>query len=245
MREATQSVNAFLDGADISFVDDGRGLVDPQDRRMLRRFTLLADDDAPRFDRGGRMFGGFWQTMKRDRRAGIRIEGEPVVDLDFASMFPRLAYATTGKEPPAGDLYAIEGLRPEHRPALKLAVNTFLFDDFCRHSWPVPKDDDTPRLPPGWTVARTKAALVKRHPALKRCFGVGLGYSLMRTESDILVSVLEEMRSRGIVGLGIHDGLLLPKSRAEEGRQIMEAIGREITSQTLPVSLKPTAQSPL
>lgn len=245
MRETTQSMNAFLDGADITFVDDGHGLVDPQDRRMLRRFTLLADDDAPRFDRGGRIFGGFWQTMKRDRRDGIRINGEPVVDLDFASMFPRLAYATTGKEPPAGDLYAIDGLGPEHRPALKLAVNTFLFDDFCRHSWPAPKDDDAPRLPPGWTVARTKSALVKRHPALKSCFGVGLGYGLMRTESDILVNVLEEMRGRGIVGLGIHDGLLLPRSRAEEGRQIMETIGREITKQTLPVTSKPTAQSPL
>jgi hypothetical protein len=238
MRKSVEGINAHLDGADVNFVDDGHGTVDHRQRRMLRHFVQLPDDEAPRFDRGGRLFGGFWQNLKRVRRAGIRIEGEPVADLDFASMFPRLAYATTGKEPPAGDLYAIEGLGPEHRPALKLAVNTFLFDDFRRSSWPVLKDENDPRLPPDWTVARTKAAIVKRHPALRGCFGIGLGYSLMHRESVILVHVLEEMRARDIVGLSLHDGLLVPRSRVDESRTIMEAVAREITGQALPVTMK-------
>lgn len=238
MRETVQGLNAFLDGAAVSFVDDGGGAVDHRQRRMLRHFVLLPDDEVPRFDRAGRLFGGFWQNLRRDRRAGIRIEGEPVVDLDFASMFPRLAYASTGTAAPEGDLYAIEGLGPEHRPALKLAVNTLLFDDFRRTSWPIPENDEAPRLPPDWTVARTKAAILKLHPPLRGCFGVGLGFSLMHTESVILIHALGEMRARGIVGLGLHDGLLLPRSRAHEGMAVMEDVARVITSQTLPVVLK-------
>jgi len=245
MRASVERINTHLEGADITFVDDGLGPVDHLQRRLVRRFTLLAEEKAPHFGKCGRLYGGFWQNLKRARRAGIRINGEPVVDLDFASMFPRLAYATTGKEPPAGDLYAIEGLGPEYRSALKLAVNTFLFDTHNRrHTWPDPEDNEAPQLPAGWTVSRTRKAILKRHPALKSCFGTSLGYGLMRTESDILVSVLEEMRSRGIVGLGIHDGLLLPSSRAEEGKQIMETIGWEITGQRLPVASKPTTTAP-
>lgn len=239
MRRAVERLNIHLEGADVTFVDDGRGPVDHRQRRLLRHFVQLPDDgDAPRFDRGGRLFGGFWQNLKRDRRAGIRVEEEPVVDLDFASMFPRLAYATTGKEPPEGDLYAIEGLGPEHRPALKLAVNTLLFDDFRRLSWPAPASEEAPRLPAEWSVARTKAAFLARHPALRGCFGVGLGYSLMHRESIILLHVLEEMRSRGVVGLGLHDGILVPRSRACEAKAVMEMVGREITSQALPVTMK-------
>lgn len=238
MRETIQGLNTFLSRADLAFVDDGQGPVDHQQRHMRRSFVLLPEDKEPRFDRAGRLFGGYWQNLKRDRRAGIRIEDEPVVDLDFASMFPRLAYASVGVTPPSGDLYALDGLGPEHRSALKLAVNALLFDDYRRRSWPVPKDNEAPWLPPDWTVARTKAALLKRHPALAGCFGCGLGFTLMHTESVILVQVMEEMRSRGIVGLGIHDGLLLPRSRAVEGRVIMEAVAQEITGQTLPVVVK-------
>ncbi|GBU19876.1 hypothetical protein AwMethylo_40910 [Methylobacterium sp.] len=241
MRSTVQGLNAYLGAADVAFRDDGRGLVDHRHRHMSRCFVLHADDEGPRFDRSGRLYGGFWQNLERSRRSRIRVEGEPVEDLDFASMFPRLAYASTGRVPPEGDLYAVDGLGPEHRSALKLAMNTILFDAYRRTSWPVPEKEDDPRLPAEWTVARTKAAILKRHPALKSCFGVGLGFSLMHTESVILVHVLEEMRARGIVGLGLHNGLLLPRSRVEEGRIIMEAVARDVTGQSLPVVLKARA----
>ncbi len=78
------------------------------------------------------------------------------MDLDFASMFPRLAYASVGVTPPAGDLYALDGLGSEHRSALKLAMNALLFDDYRRRSWPLPKDDEAQWLPPDWTVAGRK-----------------------------------------------------------------------------------------
>ncbi len=54
--------------------------------------------------------------------------------------------------------------------------------------------------PAGLDGGRTKAALLKRHPALAGCFGCGLGFTLMHTESVILVQVMEEMRSRASWG---------------------------------------------
>jgi hypothetical protein len=112
-------------------VDDGLEPVDAHDRTMRRHFILTANDEAPRFDRSGRLFGGFWMNLKSSRRGSIRIEGEPVAVLDYASMFPRLAFVSMGVAPPATDLYAIEGLGG-HRKAVKLALNTLLFDDHRR-----------------------------------------------------------------------------------------------------------------
>jgi hypothetical protein len=49
------------------------------------------DPLGQRFDLSGRLFGGFWQGLQRQRRSGIRIDGEPVATLDYSSMFARLA----------------------------------------------------------------------------------------------------------------------------------------------------------
>ena len=57
------------------------------------------DPLSQRFDLSGRLFGGFWQGLKRARRAGIRIDGEPVATIDYSSMFARLAYASKGVRP--------------------------------------------------------------------------------------------------------------------------------------------------
>lgn len=246
LRAEVATINAFVEAADVGFVDDGRGLVDPFDRAQ-RRYFITSDDDGtpPSFDLSGRLFGGFWQNLKSGRRGSIRLDGEAVATLDFSSMFPRLAFAAVGATPPNGDLYAIPGLE-NHRAAVKRALNCLLMDDFSRRSWPdelLNGEDgklvDTAALmPQGWTVGRFKAALLRQHPALTPCLGAGLGLKLMNTESRILLAVLGEMRTKGIVGLGLHDGLMVARSRANEARSIMEMMGRATSSVHLPVTLK-------
>lgn len=242
LRGEVEELNAFLATADITFMDDGGEPVDTHQRTMRRHFVLKPEDTEERFDRSGRLFGGFWQNLKRDRRGCIRIDGEEVAVLDYASMFPRLAYASVGAVPPAGDLYAIPGLEG-HRKGVKLAVNCLLFDEnMNRKSWPDDinlraGDNGEPALPTGWTVARLRRALLTLHPALAPCMGVGLGYQLMHTESTILIGVLQRLRSKGISALGLHDGVIVPRSKAEVVMAVMETVGREATSATLPVGL--------
>lgn len=57
----------------------------------------------------------------------------------------------------------------------------------------------------------------------------------MYMESEILVAVLEKMMDREIVGLGIHDGLLAPASKAEQVRTIMEEMSVAKAKTTIPV----------
>lgn len=224
MRRDVRALNAFLARADIAFVDDGAAPVDVNDRRLRRHFVIAESDPLPqRFDRGGRLYGGFWQNLKRSRRAGIRIDGERIATLDYSSMFPRLALAAAGAPPPQGDLYAIPGLT-EHRRAVKLATNTLLFDTSSRRpAWPKP-DEDADEMPEGWTVSRFRQALLARHPGLSSSLGVGLGHHLMHTESRIMVGVLMSLMAEGVVALPLHDGLLVKMSSAREAGTMMAAI---------------------
>jgi hypothetical protein len=235
MRDHMRRVNAWLERASITFVDDGAEPVDVHDRTLRRLFVIHEGDPlGQRFDLSGRLFGGFWQGLQRERRAGIRIDGEPVATLDYSSMFARLAYAEKGVQPPAGDLYAIPGLEG-HRDAVKLGVNALLFDQHTRRQWPKTEEADQ-RLPSGWTLGRFRRALVERHPVIAECIGKGLGFRLMHTESEIMARVLTTLLSERVTALPLHDGMLVRRSHAAKAKVAMEEVSREMTSYVLPVT---------
>lgn len=245
-RDEVRQINAALKSAELAFVDDGLGPVDVLDRAMRRHFVVHGGQDANRFDQGGRLFGGFWQQLPSSRRSSLRIDGEPVADLDYSAMFTRLAYARLGATPPPGDLYDMPELRG-YRSGVKMAMNCLLFDKSNRRSmWPsemgvgVGDDEEAlvrgseaaefdARLPEDWTVKRTRAAILNKHPNLKPAWGIQLGYSLMFQESRILIAVLLELLSRNIVALPMHDGLLVAASKAEVAAEVMKATAQDIT----------------
>jgi hypothetical protein len=46
-------------------------------------------------------------------------------------------------------------------------------------------------------------------PAVKTAWGRGFGYRLMFLESEVLVGILQDLATRNIPALGLHDGLLV------------------------------------
>ena len=263
MRGEVRGLNAVLAKADIEFIADGMSpIIDPTERLLKRRFVLLKEDNeaAPRFDRGGRLFGGFWTNLASSRRGNIRIDGEPIADLDYSSMFARLAYAAIGEAAPDGDVYELTGLERGYRSGIKLAFNIFLFDSKRRReAWPngemgigVGTDADAKAnpngpaarfeglLPAGWeNPERLRTAILGKHPALKAAFGRRLGYGLMFTESRVLLRVLKElMLTRGIVALPLHDGLMVARTRSAETAEVMREVALEMTGAAIPVEEK-------
>jgi len=257
LRAQMRQINAFLTTSDITFEDDGLlPPVDPHERLLRRYYVLRPGQKDPRFDQSGRLFGGFWLNLRSDRRRGIRINGEPTVTLDYGSMFTRLAYAALEETPPEGDLYVIPGLEG-YRSGVKMAMNVFLFDETSKRSrWPkemgvgVGSDDDAEhnpdgeaapyhaRLPAGWTVAKTKRAILEKHPHLAEAWGRGLGYRLMNLESDILVMVLLDLMDQGIPALGLHDGLMVQASKKDEAIAAMERAAIKKAGISIPIGEK-------
>lgn len=250
VREEMRSVNAFLERANIDFIPDGLlPEVKPLDRKLVRYFIRFPNrPDA--FDQGGRLFGGFWQNLGRDRRKNIRIEGERVVLLDFKSMFLRLAYARLNIEVPKGDLYDLTGhLRgfdlSQHRDITKEATNALFFGGGKR--WPrrdkKTADGGAPKtfaqlMPRGTSYPKFVEAVKSKHPALERLIGTSVGHRLMFWESQVLLKTLRLLRDQDIVALGLHDGILVQASKESEAKDAMRRASEQVVGVPLGLSRK-------
>ena len=123
MRSEIVAINARLAQPRIQMIDRPPGL--DLNKREMRRCFITSEDGEERFDRGGRLWGGFWPNIPKDRRRDIHIDGQRIADIDFVSMYVRLAYLRAGLVPPDGDLYAgilPEALEARYRAAVKICV---------------------------------------------------------------------------------------------------------------------------
>jgi hypothetical protein len=238
-RQEVERINRFIAAADIRMEPDGGPLVVTSMRECRRYFNLPSHGQKrqERFDRGGRLFAGWWQTLPKSRRHAIRIEGEPVADLDFASMFLRLALLEAGMEPPSGDLYAaLPGLsEPRWRAGVKKTTAALLFAEGGLVRLPAGLAES---LPEGITGPQFTAALLVAYPALEPVLWRGIGHRLMFTESRILIASILRLVDHGVPALAMHDGLMVPISRMEEARTAMREACLQVVGTTLPITLK-------
>lgn len=252
-RAEMQALRDHLAAAAVEFVDDGEyPRVDTKRRDLQRRFIVpphiegkaLRAAPTGRNLEGGRMAGNaFWLTLRKDRRrASLRLDGEPIAEVDFNAMFPRLACAKaehpiggngdSAQSDMARDFYAPiveavlehspEAPRDKLRSGVKQSLSALLFAPTLRR-WP---EKIRARLPKQFSVEDMRRVVWEVYPALwpyvdaasskeKR----GIGYRLMRIESDIIVRACLALAALGITALPIHDAVLVPRSNALDERR--------------------------
>lgn len=234
-----ETINAHLAAADLAFVSDGLSFVDVGDRSLTRRFTVRGSE-GERFDQCGRLFGGFWQNLSKSRRGGLQIGGEAVAELDFSSMFTRIALAQVGEAPPpAADLYAIPRLEGVPRSQVKAAVNALYFTSPRATRWPAQlEQEDAPDLCGLMTLKGFRRALTDHLPVLAPILAEVAGYRLMNLESRIMVEVLLRLASLGVAALPLHDALLCSSRERSLVEATMTAVSQDILGTPLPVHLK-------
>ncbi|OAN68539.1 hypothetical protein A8B78_22320 [Jannaschia sp. EhC01] len=212
-RRDVQEINAWLATAQITSL--GPLTVDLNRRQLRRVFTRGS------FSKGGRLFGGFWQPMhKLDRLKYLEISGEPVVEIDYGQIMPRLMYAHAGIKPEMDDLYAISGFAA-FRPGVKKIMSSMLFVDKPITRFP----KGTRNLfPKGVSVCDVTDAVSVSHPNIAQYFFTGIGHHCQFLESQIMVEVLRVlmgMKSMGIIALPIHDAVLVPASAEKVVKNVM------------------------
>ena len=222
-REDLRAINDWLAGADISFDATAAGYdkpVNTQARRLYRSFTMGS------FESGGRLFGGFWETLPKSARLkGISIEGEYVVGLDYSQLNPLLAYSLAKAQPSSGDAYTLPGLE-NHRDGVKKVFNAMLFDHSRRTKFPKGARKLFPRRV---KVVDVTAAIFERHPMLKGTLSVaGIGHNLQFLESKIMMGVLRRCQKKGIVALPVFDCVVVRASAANVVKAIMEEEFRSV-----------------
>ena len=225
-RDELRAVNAWLAKADIHFDATAYPLpVNVQARQLRRHFTLGS------FDRGGRLFGGFWETLPKDVRLnGIHIEGEAVIGLDYAQCVPLLTYYIAEAEP-SGDAYTLPGLE-KYREGVKRVFNAMLFKS------PVKQFPKGARklFPRRIKCGDVTAAILERHPMLKGVLSSHeIGHQFQFIESEIMMGVLRKCQKRNIVALPIFDCAVVKSSAEDAVREIMRREFKTVTGLTVTV----------
>ena len=221
-RQEIVAINEWLAQADISFDEyyEGHDVVDYTDRHLVRVFNNGS------FEQGGRLFGGFWQPLpKKIRRAGITINGEDVVILDYSQMAPRILYGLEGATPPQDDAYQLPGLE-DYRPGVKKVFNAALYSQVPLKRLP---SGTGSLFPKRLGISRVMDSLQEVHAPVAHHLFTGIGYHLMFHESEILIDVLLSLMEQGVVGLPVHDAVVVPLSKKQVTKSIMESVFKQHT----------------
>jgi hypothetical protein len=176
--EAWASTQIILDAPDIEWagrlVEVDGALVLPSRVRAHRVFNT-------QWNLGGRWYGTFWQALRKERRAQITINGQPVREKDYSNLHIRMLYEEQGlcldgdaydvKVPrTALDLIRLAGMTP--RDAVKRATNAYINARPRRQAIlavagilaTVPETDDKLR-PEGATAEKKRPPLKPEHLA--------------------------------------------------------------------------------
>ncbi len=217
-RREMRVINDWLRSADIdygTFKGETSHVPDTTDRDLRRIFT------RGRFDNGGRLFGGFWQGMSKESRFDrLVIDGEAIVELDYAQMGPRQLYGMAGAVPAASDLYAIPGFEG-HRNGIKVVFSSMIFRDTPMSKMP---QGTVGEFPKGTRISEITDAIIRHHSSIAHLFFTGVGHRVQRQESDIMVAILLSLKSHGIVALPVHDAILVASSNAMVAKQVMSDV---------------------
>lgn len=241
-RQEVRRINRWLADADIEYAPldahPRHAAVDAYDRTLRRVFVNGA------FDQHGRLYGGFWESLRsQDRKDCILIDGEAVAALDYGHMGVRLMYAHAGVMPHFEDAYAIPGLE-QHREGAKKLINAMLnvskplarAPKGTRELLPVRVVVNGHDIGGGHIDLLTKLVTDFHHP-VAHLFYQGMGLRGMRQESDIMVRVLLDLIKQGITALPIHDGILVAESHGVVAKQAMLDAFEAITSHAGVVNL--------
>ena len=148
------------------------------DSRLLKRYFTRGS-----FKSGGRLFGGFWQQMKKVHRENLLINADEIVRLDYSQMSPKILYGYCGLVPELEDCYLIEGY--EHcRKGIKKVFNAMTFSNEPMTRFPKGINS---LFPVKTRFKDVSDAIEKEHFRIAHMFYTGIGHYLQFMESQILV----------------------------------------------------------
>ena len=191
-------------------------------------------------DQGGRLYGGQHETMPKECRKHIQIDGEPTVELDYSALHPNLLLWLT-ESPECADPYSLiaeeAGLSREAVKALMLRlINSNAGADFCRTVTRSGNPEEKAKVardsaqafegfiegvPDGYTGGQFIEAVTRAFPAFGGLIGSGIGLTLQYHDSEIMADILTRCLDAGFIGLPVHDSVIVPISRQDEARRFM------------------------
>lgn len=204
-------------------LDDPLGDAEESQARGAGSCRLYRIFNDGSWDRGGRFYGGWWQALSKADRERLLIDGDETVELDFASLHPRLCYQLNGAPLAADDdPYAVPGVPDALRDVVKIAMMQLLNAQPGKERVKAPPGA-TARLKGRMSYRALAARLEARHGGISNWFREGLrGLELQAIDAaiaDAVLSYFTVAMKRPV--LPVHDSFIV--ARRDE-RKLAEAM---------------------
>ena len=193
----------------------------PRVRRVFNRSS---------FHKGGRLYG-WWQSLSSADRRRILLNGEPVLEPDYAQIYAQIIYALKGISL-IGDAYETgEFSREWGKKAFNIGINA---NNKLGAIAAISKELKISRQ----SASRLLDAVTDKHRQVADIFCSDAGVSLMKIDADITLRAVQHCQSQGIAVLPVHDLLIVPASNAERAAEIMKAAFEERFPQSRPCDVR-------
>lgn len=219
MARRVHEINEGLTSLDVR-CDDGPNLAAP----VVRIFNN-------NMERGGRFYalGTSWQNIPGDMRRRVTIDGEAVVELDFATLHPSILYAEIGISCP-NDCYVIGNwARPLVKRAVCILINAPTLHSarlaiaHCEEMGLPGADDQLLKE----TASRLIDDIKRVHAPIGRFFHSDAGARLMKIDSDLADAVMRILERKGVLVLPVHDSFVVAASKSGDLEAAMHRAAHE------------------
>jgi hypothetical protein len=221
-----------------------------------------ASPDKYMLDRGGRLYSQppmpatNYQNMPQERRLTLRLDGEPVSEIDISASYLTIFYAAHGKRIEMNDAYGnIVGPDALDRAIVKFWVNASFGNSSLIAKWsPNLKKAFAKRYrEDGWTIDGKKYPVrsvrektLARHPLLGQ-WGTeaapnmpsGYGHLMFRESRVVVSTMLRLAREHNIPALPVHDSLIVPRSKEVIAYRILDEQFTKIIGVVPTLKLRP------
>ena len=182
------------------------------------------------FKFGGRAYGALHHNLPKQMRPHISINGEKTTEIDYSAYHIRMLYHMESIDY-TDDPYLVCGgqdLRETYKAVGLIAINAendksaygAIRDELTARGIPLPKIDK-----PLVTLVNTFRDAHK--PIYKYLFS-DIGITLQNIDSKIMNNILMRLMDKGILGLSVHDSVVVAEQYAEILRDIMVAEYKEV-----------------
>lgn len=178
------------------------------------------------------------QGLSKTERRTIKIDGQPIVELDYSGLQPRMLYAAEGiqygDDPYTAVLNQLPGIYDDGSHPLRRYMKTVLLallnasslqqSEKAANFWLYEHPEEN-RYLRSLGVGRARPwleAFQNKHERIAHYFGRDVGLKLMNKDARIALDVVWRFAEQGIPIIPVHDSFIVQDNHAEELWQVMD-----------------------
>lgn len=235
-RNTLRNYISLLDGTYIDvdtrrYVPEKKIVIDLSDKDIRRIFSHGS------IEKGGRFYGGFWQSLPEELRERIILNCEHVIEIDFSGMMVHILYAIEGirikdlellpyviekteetkKERNLYKKLLVAGVNADSEKKAIMAVREHVMKN--RDKYP-PLSDDKKKL--YFQLKKYFKSLKNYHHLIAKYIGSAAGLTTQYVDSQIAYKVISNMTQMNIPVITVHDSFISKISDSSTLREVLK-----------------------